>query len=192
MPAPACTPMAEPNGKTRTVPLFPKKIDSKIIILYSCVCNYILRSLLYMSSNGFVHQFFQVSRAMTNNLDQRMAEYKLTHAQLAIIEYLVKKDDSSSLVDIAKYLNVEKSTITRTVNRLEKNNFIRQVPSNDNRERRIALSDFSNEIQSKVQKTKEAFESKAFKNISNEELDVTFQTLLKIFNNLNGDEQQAK
>ena len=145
-----------------------------------------------MSSNGFVHQFFQVSRAMTNTLDQRMAEYKLTHAQLAIIEYLVKKDDSSSLVDIAKYLNVEKSTITRTVNRLEKNNFIRQVPSNDNRERRIALSDFSNEIQSKVQKTKEAFESKAFKNISNEELDVTFQTLLKIFNNLNGDEQQAK
>jgi MarR family transcriptional regulator, transcriptional regulator for hemolysin len=145
-----------------------------------------------MSSNGFVHQFFQVSRAMTNNLDQRMAEYKLTHAQLAIIEYLVKKDDSSSLVDIAKYLNVEKSTITRAVNRLEKNNFIRQVPSNDNRERRIALSDFSNEIQSKVQQTKEAFESKAFKNISNEELDVTFQTLLKIFNNLNGDEKQAK
>ena len=145
-----------------------------------------------MSSNGFVHQFFQVSRAMTNNLDQRMAEYNLTHAQLAIIEYLVKKDDSSSLVDIAKYLNVEKSTITRAVNRLEKNNFIRQVPSNDNRERRIALSDFSNEIQSKVQQTKEAFESKAFKNISNEELDVTFQTLLKIFNNLNGDEQQAK
>jgi MarR family transcriptional regulator, transcriptional regulator for hemolysin len=145
-----------------------------------------------MSSNGFVHQFFQVSRAMTNNLDQRMAEYKLTHAQLAIIEYLLKKDDSSSLVDIAKYLNVEKSTITRAVNRLEKNNFIRQVPSNDNRERRIALSDFSNEIQSKVQQTKEAFESKAFKNISNEELDVTFQTLLKIFNNLNGDEKQAK
>ena len=145
-----------------------------------------------MSSNGFVHQFFQVSRAMTNTLDQRMAEYKLTHAQLAIIEYLVKKDDSSSLVDIAKYLNVEKSTITRTVNRLEKNNFIRQVPSNDNRERRIALSDFSNEVQSKVQQTKEAFESKAFKNISNEELDVAFQTLLKIFNNLNGDEQQAK
>ena len=145
-----------------------------------------------MPSNGFVHQFFQVSRAMSNTLDQRMAEYKLTHSQLAIIEYLVKKDDSSSLVDIAKYLNVEKSTITRTVNRLEKNNFIRQVPSNDNRERRITLSDFSNEIQSKVQKTKEAFESKAFKNISNEELDVTFQTLLKIFNNLNGDEQQAK
>ena len=139
-----------------------------------------------------VHQFFQVSRAMTSNLNQRMAAYKLTHAQLAVIEYLLKKEDSSSLVDIAKYLNVEKSTITRTVNRLEKNNFIRQVPSNDNRERRIALSDFSNEIQSKVQKTKEAFESKAFKNISNEELDVTFQTLLKIFNNLNGDEQQAK
>ena len=137
-----------------------------------------------------VHQFFQVSRAMTNNLNQRMAEYKLTHAQLAIIEYLLKKEDSSSLVDIAKYLNVEKSTITRAVNNLEKNNYILQVPSKDSRERRIILSDSINEIQSMVQQTKEEFESTAFKNISNEELDVTFQTLLKILNNLNGDENK--
>ncbi len=137
-----------------------------------------------------VHQFFQVSRAMTNNLNQRMAEYKLTHAQLAIIEYLLKKEDSSTLVDIAKYLNVEKSTITRAVNHLEKNNYILRVPSKDSRERRIILSDSSNEIQSTVQETKEVFEGTAFKNISNEELDVTFQTLLKIMNNLNGDEKK--
>ena len=137
-----------------------------------------------------VHQFFQVSRAMTNNLNQRMAEYKLTHAQLAIIEYLLKKEDSSSLVDIAKYLNVEKSTITRAVNHLEKNNYILQVPSKDSRERRIILSDSSNEIQSTVQQTREEFESTAFKDISNEELDVTFQTLLKILTNLNGDENK--
>ena len=134
-----------------------------------------------------VHQFFQVSRTMTNDLNQRMAEYKLTHAQLAIVEYLLKKENSSSLVDIAKYLNVEKSTVTRAVNHLEKNNYILQVPSKDSREKRIILSDSSKGIQSTVQQTKEGFERAAFKDISNEELDVTFQTLLKIWNNLNGD-----
>ena len=127
---------------------------------------------------------------MTNNLNQRMVEYKLTHAQLAIIEYLLEKEESTSLVDIAKYLNVEKSTITRAVNHLEKNNYILRVPSKDSRERRIMLSDVANQIQSEVQQTKENFESTAFKNISNEELDATFQTLLKIVNNLNGDENK--
>ena len=134
-----------------------------------------------------VHQFFQVSRTMTNDLNQRMAEFKLTHAQLAIIEYLVKKGDSSTLVEIAKYLNVEKSTVTRAVNHLEKNNYILQVPSKDSREKRISLSESSNDIQSTVQQTKEDFDHAAFKDISNEELDMTFQTLLKIWNNLNGD-----
>ncbi len=137
-----------------------------------------------------VHHFFQVARTMTNNLNQRMAEFKLTHAQLAIIEFLLKKENSSSLVDIAKYLNVEKSTVTRAVNQLIKNNYVLQVPSNDSRERRIILSDTSYDIQSTVQQTKDAFENTAFNNISDEELDVTFQTLLKILNNLNGDEHK--
>lgn len=137
-----------------------------------------------------VHHFFQVARTMTNNLNQRMAEFKLTHAQLAIIEFLLKKENSSSLVDIAKYLNVEKSTVTRAVNQLIKNNYVLQVPSNDSRERRIILSDTSYDIQSTVQQTKDDFENTAFNNISDEELDVTFQTLLKILNNLNGDEHK--
>ncbi|AWE07212.1 hypothetical protein DCE79_07365 [Lysinibacillus sp. 2017] len=137
-----------------------------------------------------VHHFFQVARTMTNNLNQRMAEFKLTHAQLAIIEFLLKKEDSSSLVDIAKYLNVEKSTVTRAVNQLIKNNYVLQVPSNDSRERRIVLSKTSYEIQSTVQQTKDDFENTAFNNISDEELDVTFQTLLKILNKLNGDEHK--
>lgn len=137
-----------------------------------------------------VHHFFQVARTMTNNLNQRMAEFKLTHAQLAIIEFLLKKENSSSLVDIAKYLNVEKSTVTRAVNQLIKNNYVLQVPSNDSRERRIVLSKTSYEIQSTVQQTKDDFENTAFNNISDEELDVTFQTLLKILNNLNGDEHK--
>lgn len=135
-----------------------------------------------------VHQFFQLSRTMTKDLNQRMASFNLTHGQLAIIEFLLKKGDSTSLVDIAKYLNVEKSTVTRAVKHLEENNYITHISSNDNRERRIVLSTSSEVIQSKVQQTKENFESTAFHNISEEELDITFHTLLKIINNINGDE----
>ena len=135
-----------------------------------------------------IHHFFQVSRTMTNDLNHHLATFKLTHGQLAILEYLLQKEEATSLVDIAKYLNVEKSTITRAVKHLETNHYIVHVPSKDHRERRIKLSEASHEILSSLQQTKDTFENTVFRNISDEELDITYQTLLKILNNLNGDE----
>jgi MarR family transcriptional regulator for hemolysin len=137
-----------------------------------------------------VHQIFQLSRAMTSHLNKELAEYNLTHAQFVIIQYLIRNTGSSSLVDIARYLNVEKSSVTRTVNRLEKSDYLEQVPSTDNREKRIKLDDSRKEVIHIVDQIEEQFERNAFKGISSEELDTTFQTLFKIMKNINkpGDE----
>ncbi|MBQ0141108.1 MAG: MarR family transcriptional regulator [Kurthia sp.] len=137
-----------------------------------------------------VHQFFQVSRTMTNTLNHRLAVYDLTHAQLAVIEYLASKSSSVSLVDIATYLHVEKSTVTRTVRILEKAGFIEQVASEDSREKRMILSDKTVQMQEEIQLTKNQFEEDLFQSISKDDLTVTYQTLLKLMKNLNGDDLQ--
>ncbi len=95
-------------------------IDTIEKSIYSCLNNYILRGESLSNPKELVHQIFQLSRAMTSHLNKEMAEYNLTHAQFVIIQYLIKNTGSSSLVDIARYLNVEKSSVTRTVNRLKK------------------------------------------------------------------------
>lgn len=136
--------------------------------------------------NDLVHQFFQVSRAMTKDLNHRMAPLQLTQSQLAIIEYLLIKEESSSLVDIAKYLSVEKSSVTRAVKHLENHDFIERAPSEDSRERRIVLSNHAHDTQPDLKQAKKNFEANTFKDISEEDLDVTFQTLLKMLNNING------
>lgn len=136
--------------------------------------------------NDIVHQLFQVSRAMTKDLNQRLAPLHLTQAQLAVIEYLLHTDRSSSLVEIAKYLSVEKSSITRVVNHLEKNHFVERADSVDHRERRIQISDAVLEKEKLVQQTKDAFEAQTFQHISQQELDITVQTLLKMLKNING------
>lgn len=136
--------------------------------------------------NDVVHQLFQVSRAMTKDLNQRFAPLQLTHAQLAVIEYLLHTNHSSSLVDIAKYLSVEKSSVTRVVNHLEKNDYVERANSLDHRERRIQISDVGLAQQHVVQQTKDAFEAQTFQHISQEELDITVQTLLKMLKNING------
>lgn len=142
------------------------------------------------SPKELVHQIFQLSRTMTSHLNKEMAEYHLTHAQFVILQYLIKNTGSSSLVDIARYLNVEKSSVTRTVNRLEKSDYIEQMPSTDHREKRIKLDDSRKKVIPIVNRIEEQFESKAFKGISNEELDTTFQTLFKIMQNINKSEEE--
>lgn len=103
-----------------------------------------------------------------------------------MLEYLRQHKPSSSLVDIAKYLSIEKSSVTRVVNHLEKNDFIERAPSIDSREKRIMLSERSVRAQDNIQKMKDGFESNTFQNISQAEIDVTCQTLLKMLNNING------
>lgn len=136
--------------------------------------------------NKVVHPLFQVSRMMSQSLNQHLAVHSLTHMQLAVIEFLKMRDESTSLVDIAKYLSVEKSTVTRTVKQLEKMAFVQHMPSEDSREKRIVLGEQYAIIQEQLQQTKEAFEEKAFHNISLEEMELTYATLLKIMKNFNG------
>lgn len=135
-----------------------------------------------------IHQFFQVSRTLTNTLNHLMTKYNLTHGQLAIIEYLLLKQSPTSLVEIANYLNVEKSTVTRAVKHLENNQFVELSPSEDSREKRIVIRTSNTAILSSIQQTKDQFEKMAFHNLSEEEITHTLQTLLKIWKNINGDE----
>lgn len=138
--------------------------------------------------NKLIHQFFQMSRTMSLSLNHRLARFNLTHAQLSILDYLIVQSQSISLVDIAKYLSVEKSTVTRTVRQLETAGLVQQMPSEDSREKRIVLSDQFRILEVELQETKTAFEADAFEGISSEELQRTYDTLLKIMNNFNGDD----
>ncbi len=136
--------------------------------------------------NDLVHQLFQTSRTMTKDLNHRMDSFQLTQAQLAVTEYLLKTEGSVSLVEIAKYLSIEKSSVTRAVKHLEKNDFVEHAPSNDSRERRIVLSKHATSIQKEIQQAKRTFEKNMFHDISEEDLEATFRTLQKIMNNING------
>lgn len=137
-----------------------------------------------MDYQAFFHQLLQLSRAVVNNLNKKMADYDLNHSQMIVIYYL-KDVGTSTLVDIASYLHVEKSSVTRTVHRLEKSGFIEQVPGKDKRERKIKLSDWGEEIYAISSKITKQFDRSAMNGVSDEELEATFQVLHKIMNNVN-------
>lgn len=134
----------------------------------------------------FFHQLLKLSRTVVSDFNTEIIEYNLHHSQWTIIQFL-KKYGPSTLVEIANYLSVEKSSVTRAVDRLKKSEFIEEVSGKDKRERRIKLSDLGEKAYVLSYKTVVEFENNAMKDISKEELETTFQLLLKIMNNINNE-----
>lgn len=132
----------------------------------------------------FFHQSLQLSRCFVKKLNDAIRGYNLNHSQLIIIYYL-KGFGSSTLVDMASNLNLEKSSVTRTVNRLEKSGLIRQVPAKDKRERRILLSDSGEDAHAICLGISNNFLDSAMDGLPKEELAVTMKILLKIKHNIN-------
>jgi len=75
-----------------------------------------------------------------------------------MILFYLKQYGSSTMVEISNYLDVEKPTVTRTVNRLEERKFVERIRGNDKRERRIQLTDLGEETYLKAREAVEEFE----------------------------------
>ncbi|MBU3188267.1 MarR family transcriptional regulator [Clostridium bowmanii] len=88
----------------------------------------------------FLHQLLKLSRTVVSDLNTEIIQYNLHHSQWRIIRFL-EINGPSTLVEIANYLSVEKSSVTRAVDRLKKSEFIEEMSGKDKRERRIKLSD---------------------------------------------------
>ncbi|MFK2824817.1 MarR family transcriptional regulator [Bacillus sp. B190/17] len=130
------------------------------------------------------HEYLQLSRLLINKLNSQLTTNELYHSQWLITNYL-KNFGSSTLVEISHYLHVEKSAVTRTVNRLEKKQLIQQVPGNDKREKRIMLTDKGEEMYTLGSELVHKIEQNALQGISQEEQEQFFTTLRKIKNNVN-------
>lgn len=136
-----------------------------------------------MNYHQFFHQNLQMSRFLVNKLNEQIAPFDLHHSQWMIVYYL-KNFGPSTLVGIATYMNVEKSAVTRTVDRLEKSVLIKRIPVIDKRERRIQLTDLGEEVYTACRQVVDKFECDIMNGVSEEEQASVIKTLLKIKTNL--------
>lgn len=129
------------------------------------------------------HQNVQMSRSFVAKLNEQIAEYNLYHSQWVII-YFLKNFGESTLVNIANYLKLEKSSVTRAVCRLEKHNLVKAVQGKDKREKIIQLTDLGESIYTSCRQIIDEFEEKILNGISEKEQRVFFQILCKITKNI--------
>ncbi|MEJ9229643.1 MarR family transcriptional regulator [Peribacillus butanolivorans] len=127
--------------------------------------------------NGFFHHNLQFSRSFTKKLNEQLAKVDLFHSQWLIVYYL-NQYGCSTLVEISNYLDVEKPTVTRTVNRLEERKLIEQIPGKDKRERRIQLTESGERTYQEAKKVVEEFELQLMSGLVEEDRETTLRTLL--------------
>jgi MarR family transcriptional regulator, transcriptional regulator for hemolysin len=126
--------------------------------------------------HSFFHQNLQFTRSFTKRLNEQLVGIGLYHSQWTIVYYL-KQFGPSTLVEISHYIDVEKPTISRTVNRLEKSQLIEKIPSKDRRTRVVQLTEKGNQVFIEAKKVVDEFEEKLMEGIPKNDMQTTLRTI---------------
>jgi len=132
---------------------------------------------------GFFQRYLSLYRPLITKLNETLSGYDLTYSLWQVILY-VKTNGSSTLVDISSYYNVEKPTITRAVQRLEKKLIVKVIPGKDRREKIIQLTELGEEVYQVCRQKITELEYSVMKGIPEDEQNTAFQILPRIRKNI--------
>jgi MarR family transcriptional regulator, transcriptional regulator for hemolysin len=95
-----------------------------------------------MNSHELFHTMHQLSRHLTNSLNESLKPLGLYGSQWSVI-FVLKTKGSLTQKELCEYLFVEAPPMTRTIQRLVKQGYVLQVPGKDKREKLIQLTDLA-------------------------------------------------
>ncbi len=94
---------------------------------------------------GFFQRYIMLYRPLISKLNELLSKLDLSYSLWQVMFYL-KNNGSATLVEISNHYNVEKPTITRTVQKLEEKEIVEVIPGRDRREKIIRLSKRGEEV----------------------------------------------
>ncbi len=87
--------------------------------------------------------------------------------------------------ELEEHFNIRRSTVTQTLQLMEKNGIVKRIPAeNDARQKQLLLTDRGMELQQKGMQCIDRFEERMTAGIPDEELDCFMQTMEKLISNL--------
>ncbi|OMP68030.1 MarR family winged helix-turn-helix transcriptional regulator [Domibacillus epiphyticus] len=93
-----------------------------------------------MATHELFHTIHQLSRELTKLINQTLQPFGLYSAQWAVL-FVLKEEGSMSQSDLCEYLAVEAPPMTRTIQRLIKQDYVRYTQGADKRVKMIHLTE---------------------------------------------------
>ncbi len=133
----------------------------------------------------YLKKIFQMAES---ELNKDLENIDLTSSQAKLLIYLYKnRDNPINQRDIEKEFSLTNPTVNGILNRLESKKFIqRKVSSIDARNKEIILSDKSIVLITELEKKAKNMENKLIANIEKEKLNIFYEVIKQIFNNIQG------
>ncbi len=132
-----------------------------------------------ISTSDIFHSLNQQVRLITKEVNEHLKQYNLYSSQWSIL-YCLDQFGPMKQTDIWQYLNVEAPTTTRTLVRMEKNNWINRVEGADKRERIVSLTQDAKELLPHIKESIRKMEESLLEQLSEEEQILFHQLLNKI------------
>lgn len=132
-----------------------------------------------ISTSDIFHSLHQQVRHITKEVNELLKEYNLYSSQWTIL-YCLDQFGPMKQTDIWKYLNVEAPTTTRTLVRMEQNNWINRMEGVDKRERIVSLTHEAEELLPTIKDSIKEMEESLLQQLSTEEQIHFYHLLNKI------------
>lgn len=129
--------------------------------------------------NLLFHEIHQRSRLSIKEVNETLKEFNLYSSQWSIL-FCLKQFGEMTQTEIWQYMNVEAPTVTRTLTKLERSDWIVRLQGKDKRERIVQLSKEAEKIVPEIEKRILAVESELLSSLSEEEQEQLIQLLKKI------------
>ena len=132
---------------------------------------------------GFFRQCLPLQRRIVAKLNERLERFGLCYSQWTVL-YYVKNHGSAVLAEIAAHYGVKKPVITRSVQALEAEKRVEQLPSRDRREKLIHLTAKGEEIYAAGRRLIDELEQEALAGLAEAEAATLFAAMATIRKNL--------
>jgi MarR family transcriptional regulator, transcriptional regulator for hemolysin len=93
-----------------------------------------------MDNHDLFHTINQLSRNVTNQINEALKPFGLFSSQWTVI-YVLHKKGSMTQKELSNYLSIEAPPMTRTIQRLVKQGYVKQITGKDKREKYIQLTE---------------------------------------------------
>lgn len=136
--------------------------------------------------------FAHISRFMHNRISSRLRGYKLGRGQSEILRFLVHRGDGKSQDEIRRELELDSTTVTRTIQRLIKNGYIvRKKDEKDRRINRIYLTEKAGLVDSIAGSTKKEVLGLLTEGIKREDFEIFSKVLEEMHQNMEKNREET-
>lgn len=139
-----------------------------------------MKKTMEISKRSMGKELGILSRATQKFLRHQFKEYDIGHAQLMTLHFICRNDGLSQN-ELVNYFQLDKSSITSQLNKLEKNGYIiREINSRDSRGRRIYKTEKTKEMEDALHEKFLSWSKVLVNGLSIEDLEFAFNVIDKM------------